>query len=291
MRYKLPENLKKEFDAFVIWLQSNNKYQYAPMTVVDTERRTRRLSNFIDLTQVHEESYYSLYFYKEQAKGRGKQALNSDIKALNRYFLFKGWEIKIMEYSVRTDTLPKVPTTAEVKAILHARWQSPATTFRNRLILMYLFMGLRVSEVVSLNIEDVSEKGIHIRNTKAGASRMITMPSQLWKETQEYIQNYRVISDDKALLTGPKGRLTTQTIRKICKESGKQAGVPWFHPHAARHYAAVKLLEEDVRETYIQIYLGHADLRTTQRYLRGLRASQQIENVLAKINVLKEVLR
>ena len=90
-------------------------------------------------------------------------------------------------------------------------------------------------------------------------------------EIKEYIDRYRANSDPKALFTTNKGRITYHYARKKLKEIGARAGVPKFHPHAARHKCATMLISGyrgspplDIR--MVQIHLGHVSLSTTQQY-------------------------
>ena len=90
-------------------------------------------------------------------------------------------------------------------------------------------------------------------------------------DVKKYINDYRPNTDQTALFTTPKGRMTYDYIRNIAKRIGAFTGIKKFHWHAARHWCATALLKGyrgakpiDVR--MVQIHLGHRSLRTTQRY-------------------------
>ncbi len=287
MKYITPERYKKDMIRFIRWLQSNQKH-YSTSTINDTLRRIRRLMHHIDLTKEDLE-YYALYFHREMENGRSRIAINSDIKAINRWFKFMGWNIELREYRTRKQGAKKVPNKEQVKKILKAEWKNPGETARNRLILKLLTMGLRVSEVASLNIEDIETNIIHIRESKSGASRDVHIKKKLYDEIQRYIRLYRIHSDAKALFTTRQGRITTKTIRKIVKDAGKIAGVEWLHPHALRHYAAMRLVLKNYSLRLIQEYLGHKDIKTTQIYIEGLKLNQEWKEKLEKIDILTEV--
>ena len=269
MRYQTPPKYKKEMSKFIIFLQANQEH-YAPTTINDTLRRIRRLMHYLDMNKKDLE-YYALFLYNEMQNGRSKSALNSDVKALNRWFKFKGWNIKLKEYNIRKQGARKIPTKEEVKQFLKLKWKDPGKEARNRLIFKFLIMGLRIGEVARLNIEDIEETILHIRESKSGASRDLHITKKLYEEIQRYIKIHRIHSDSKALFTTAQGRITTKAIRQIVKEAGKKLGIEWIHPHAFRHYAATQLVLKKYSLPLIQQYLGHKDIKTTQIYIDGLK--------------------
>ncbi len=287
MKYQTPEKYKEDMVKFIIYLQTSKKH-YSDTTINDTLRRIRRLMHHIDLYRQDYE-YYALYFHGEIERGRRRTAINSDIKAINRWFEFKGYGIKIPEYRTRKQGARKVPTKEEVKRILKVEWRNPATNARNRLILKLLTMGLRVGEVSALNIEDIENQILHIKESKSGASRDLHITKKLQEEIERYIRNHRIKSDNKALFTTPQGRISTKTIRQIVKEAGRKAGVEWLHPHALRHFAGTQLVLKNYSLRLIQEYLGHRDIKTTQIYVEGLKLNIEWKEKLEKINILKEV--
>ena len=287
MRYQTPEKYQKEMVKFIRFLQTHQKH-YSTKTISDTLRRIRRLMYSIDLDKEDLE-YYALYFYHEMERGRHKTAINSDIKAINRWFEFKGWNIYLKTYSTRKQGAKKIPTKEEVKKILKAEWRDPSKQARNRLILKLLTIGLRVGEVAALNMEDIENQIIHVKESKSGASRDLHITKKLYNEIQRYINIYRIHSDNKALFTTNQGRITDKTIRNIAKEAGKQAGVRWLHPHALRHFAATQLVLKEYSLRLIQEYLGHKDIKTTQIYVDGLKLNIEWKEKLEKVNILKEV--
>ncbi len=263
-------------EEFLMWM-FNERYRRA--TIDDYDRRLRRIFQEIDL-----ETATSLELTKwimNQEMHRGKVALNHDIKAINVYMRFLGRDIKLKTWHTRSVKEIYIPSDEDMKKILNFRWADPAITKRNQLIIRYAFLALRRREIANLNISDVSENWISIRDSKMNVSRRIPMPKEVWRLTQEYIRYYRIASDKYALFTTPQGRIHIKTIGAIFWQIGKALGVP-LHVHACRHWRAVDLYRKGVDLEAIRQYLGHASLSTTQVYLKSLLASITLSQIYEK---------
>ncbi|WP_075057054.1 tyrosine-type recombinase/integrase [Thermogymnomonas acidicola] len=170
---------------------------------------------------------------------------------------------------------PWIPADEEVKRIISAAGNSGdmGSSSRNKVIVELLFFGgIRIGELISINLEDIRSTGIRIRSEKGEAERIIGLPTEVMNEIREYIEYYRYNSDPAALFTTRRGgRMSYHYVRNILGRIGARAGVPRFHAHAARHRCATALLRGifgqkplDIR--MVQIHLGHRSLRTTERY-------------------------
>ena len=170
---------------------------------------------------------------------------------------------------------PWIPSNTEVETILHAAGHMSArkeVNLRNSIIAHIAFFGgARIGEIVQINLVDIQDNGIRIRSEKGEAERIIGLPDKIMNDVRKYITDYRPNTDQTALFTTPKGRMTYDYIRNIAKRIGAFTGIKKFHWHAARHWCATALLKGyreakpiDIR--MVQIHLGHRSLRTTQRY-------------------------
>ena len=170
---------------------------------------------------------------------------------------------------------PWIPSNTEAETILHAAGHMSTrreVNVRNSIIAHIAFFGgARIGEIVQINLSDIQENGIRIRSEKGEAERIIGLPDKIMDDVKKYIKDYRPNTDQTALLTTPKGRMTYDYIRNIAKRIGAYTGIKKFHWHAARHWCATALLKGyrgakpiDIR--MVQIHLGHRSLRTTQRY-------------------------
>jgi len=263
-------------DDFILWMIEE---KYREVTIDDYDRRLRRVFKEIDLETIPKVNL--LMWLMDQEKRRGKTAVNHDVKAINAYFRFIRRDITLKTWKVRSVKKIYIPTDEDIEKIFKFKWKDPAITARNQLIIRYAFLALRRSEIAKLNISDVSESEIHIRDSKMNVSRTIPMPIGVWELTKEYIRFYRIPSDAHALFTSTKGRISSKTIGDIFLDLKKSLGIP-IHPHSCRHWRAVDLYRKGVDLEAIRRYLGHASLETTQRYLRALLESITMEQIYEK---------
>jgi len=152
--------------------------------------------------------------------------------------------------------------------------------FRNYTILELLYAtGLRVSEICSLNIEDIDLENREIRVTgKGNKERIVLFGEYARKALLKYIDDVRPVlmngKTDKALFVSKYGlRLSPRRIEKIVRSYSKSVGKR-IHPHKLRHTFATHLLDGGADLKVVQELLGHADLSTTQIYthISGRRA-------------------
>lgn len=147
---------------------------------------------------------------------------------------------------------------------------------RDRAILEVLYStGMRVSELVSLNMDDVDFLGevIHIRG-KGKKERVSPIGSSALQAIQHYIEfrNKRMQNDStfdaKVLFANKHGqRLSTRSVRRKMDKYLKMAGLdPAISPHTLRHSFATHMLNNGADLRSIQELLGHQSLSTTQVY-------------------------
>ena len=171
-------------------------------------------------------------------------------------------------------SLPRHLTVDDVYRLLDLRLEGKPLQSRDRALLETLYAtGIRVSELVSLNLEDLdSELGIVRVLGKGGKERIVPITERALKLVLEYRQ--RVVpllgkqTDPKALfLNGRGGRLTARSAARILEAWRRRAGIGTrVNPHALRHSFATHLLNAGADLRSIQELLGHQSLSTTQRY-------------------------
>ena len=141
---------------------------------------------------------------------------------------------------------------------------------RDRAIFELLYgCGLRISELVGLNLEDVdrAERWLRVRG-KGRKERQVPVPGQAGDALERYLGERPVVRDETAVfLNFRNGRLGTRGVSKIVKlYATLLAGDPSIHPHGFRHAYATHLLADGADLRAIQELLGHARLSTTQKY-------------------------
>lgn len=162
---------------------------------------------------------------------------------------------------------------------------------RDRAILELLYAsGLRVSELVGLNIGSVDRRGQMLRVLGKGRKERVVPYGNkaeealeaYWPVRNEILAHPRTEPDHEAVFINWRGgRLTAKSVRQIVKTYARLANVNWdLHPHSLRHAFATHLLADGADLRAIQELLGHASLSTTQRYTQA--TIQQLMNVYDK---------
>ena len=141
--------------------------------------------------------------------------------------------------------------------------------------------GMRVTEIISLNVDDVNIEQGFITCSSATKQRNIPLGSISIAALNEYIKEARPImikdENEKALFVNVNGkRLTRQGFWKIVKFYKEQAHITKdITPHVLRHSFATHLLQNGADLKAIQTMLGHSDISSTQVYMQfqdsGLR--------------------
>ena len=181
--------------------------------------------------------------------------------------------------------LPQVLTVAEIERLLAApQNHSTPKGFRDRAILEALFAsGMRVSELTSLNVNDVNlqDKTLHCIG-RGDKRRVIPIGDTAVLALENYLQRGRpaiVHANEIALFVNPHGeRLTRQGLWLVIKEYVKEAKITSpVTPYTLRHSFAVHQLNHGVDLANVQRLLGHASIATTQMYAKMVDAPADVE--------------
>ena len=170
-------------------------------------------------------------------------------------------------------SLPPVMTAEQVNGLIDAvgggKFERPHPA-RDRAIFEFLYgCGLRVSELVGLNLEDLdcTERWIRVRG-KGRKERQVPYASKAADSLTRYLEERRPAAQERALFLNHRGRrLTARGVAGIVKLYGILVnGDSSIHPHSFRHAYATHLLADGADLRAIQELLGHARLSTTQKY-------------------------
>ena len=133
--------------------------------------------------------------------------------------------------------------------------------------------GLRVSEIVNLNLSDIdlSERTLAVREGKGSKDRFVPFSEVACMFLKRYIDKGRKglgYREDDALFLTEYGRISGSTIRKYFGEILKRANITRKHltVHSIRHTCATHLLESGADVRYVQELLGHETIETTVKY-------------------------
>ncbi len=202
----------------------------------------------------------------------------ASIRSLYQYLLNEDLIKKDPTINLKTPKqekkIPSVLTPKEVDIFLSQPDTSTSKGARDKAMLELLYAtGIKVSELIDLNLEDVNINMEYLYCSKDTANeRVIPIGKTALEMLEDYIVNYRkdfiVNEDEKAYFVNYKGnRLSRQGFWKIIKFYAKSSNIDKeITPNILRHSFAVHLLENGADLKSVQEMLGHLDISTTNVY-------------------------
>ena len=170
---------------------------------------------------------------------------------------------------------PCILSSQEVELLLEQPKDVDLKGTRDKAMLEFAYAtGMRVTEMISLNVEDVNLDTATVVCKTGTKQRIIPLGSLSLKALKEYIEDARPIlvrdDEEKALFVNINGRrLTRQGFWKIVKYYKEQAHITKdITPHVLRHSFATHLLQNGADLKAIQTMLGHSDISSTQVYMQ-----------------------
>ena len=183
--------------------------------------------------------------------------------------------------------LPQILTSKEVELLLDQPQCIDAKGYRDKAMLELLYAtGIRVTELIDLNIGDVNLNAGVVRCQSRNRERFIPLYPAAVKAVSEYITLVRpqmiATPDEQSLFVNVSGeRMSRQGFWKIIKFYQKKAGIEKdITPHTLRHSFAAHLLENGADIHAIQEMLGHADISSTRVYSHLIK--KQLKDVYNK---------
>ena len=183
--------------------------------------------------------------------------------------------------------LPQILTSREIDLLLEQPECTDAKGYRDKAMLELLYAtGIRVSELISLNVRDVNLPAGIITCHGRDRDRVIPLYNAAVRALTEYIEFIRpkmvASQDEPALFVNISGeRMSRQGFWKLIKSYQAKAGIEkTITPHTLRHSFAAHLLENGADLHSIQEMLGHADISSTQIYSQLVK--KQLKDVYKK---------
>lgn len=209
---------------------------------------------------------------------RSLARLVSSVKAFYNFMVADGLldhnPLESLETPRIRGKLPEVLSQDEVKALITAPDTETTLGMRDRTLFEILYAtGLRVSELVSLRLENINvQAGFLIVIGKGSKERVIPVGEEALTWIRRYVSDARArllggIASSRLFVNRQGRALSRQGFWKIVKKYCLQAGIKRrISPHTLRHSFATHLLEGGADLRSIQMMLGHADISTTQVY-------------------------
>ena len=260
----------RDIRQFAVWLRDNQE------------------TDVIDASQLN----ISDYLMHLQEDGRSGSTVSRCLASLKNFYSYLVTAGFLEQTPVPADIhvergskkLPQILSGKEVELLLQQPPCVDAKGFRDKAMLEVMYAtGIRVTELIELNLEDVNlDLGI-IKCARGKKSRVIPLYPAALKALSTYIKDVRdtmlAVPDERALFVNVGGsRMSRQGFWKILKHYQNSAHIEKeITPHTLRHSFAVHLLENGADLGSVQELMGHSDISSTQMY------AQMINNKLKSV--------
>lgn len=252
-------------------------------------KRLRRTPSAIELEQLDAPLILAFLEHLEQKRGCAASTRNARLAAIRSFMRFVEFRSPaVIEQSRRVLAIPQKRTDTklvrhlsheELDAVLRAPDVATRLGIRDRAMLHLAFAaGLRASELVGLPLAAISLSGTPTLRVLGKGRRERSLP--LWKSTADDVRTWLAVRGDvrvPELFTNARGLAMTRagfeyvlekhvaTAVKACPSLSERR----ISPHVLRHTCAMTILRAtgDIRK--VSLWLGHADIKTTQMYLRA----------------------
>lgn len=238
-------------------------------------------ANKMNYAKITEEEMKNYLLHLEDI-GKKTSTISRNLASIRSFYQFLLRNRKVKKDPTQRVQAPKVEKKApsilsskEVELLLEQPKNIDLKGSRDKAMLEFAYAtGMRVTEIISLDIDDIKLKEGYAICKTGGRQRKVPIGSLSLKALRDYIENSRpiLVKEDnvKALFVNINGkRLTRQGFWKIVKYYKEQAHIEKdITPHVLRHSFATHLLQNGADLKSIQTMLGHSDISSTQVYMQ-----------------------
>jgi integrase/recombinase XerC len=277
----LPEAMPDWVNRFLLHLTQERRL--SPRTVESYARDLQALLSWLEHQLVRDWRQLSQqqvrhYLAQRHRQGRSPKSLHrelSSLRSLYRYLMREGVADANPALGVRAPKVRrKLPATLDadqLAQILDFDDDSPVGLRDRAMMELFYSSGLRLAELVGLNLGDVDDNEGMVEVTGKGAKTRRVPVGRMALQALHYWLSARAslaAPDEIALFVGVRGRrISRSTVQKQLNLRALEQGAPrHIHPHLLRHSFASHLLESSGDLRAVQELLGHANISTTQIY-------------------------
>ena len=259
--------------------------QASANTVASYMRDIRQFSDWLSLTEqldVAEAQQVHIRAYLDhlQEDGRSGATLSRNLASLKNFYAYLvsfGFvdQTPVVQIQIERGEkkMPQILTSREIELLLAQPVTTDSKGLRDKAMLEVMYAtGVRVSELLDLDVEDVNLEIGSIKCSGSRRSRSIPLYPAALRALRVYLQEIRggMVSDpsERALFVNVSGvRMSRQGFWKILKHYQDTAHIDKeITPHTLRHSFAVHLLENGADLDSLQELMGHSDISSTQMY-------------------------
>ncbi len=272
------EILVKQIEEFVTYLGVEKNY--AQNTIASYERDLLKFLSFLinrniaDWLEIQSDTVnlFVMGLRHSEMSGKSIRRYLSSIRGFFNFLIDNGVMVKNPALSIQTPKIDRVlPKTIDFDDLRNMMNLKTGHYSELRVVLMIELLyssGLRVSELVGINIKDldVNEGFVRVMG-KGGKTRFSPIGSSAINVLKTYLTK-RPESESDALFLNQKGlRISPRSVQNIVKKRALDVGVSInVHPHMLRHAAATHFLQSSHDLRTVQEFLGHKSIKSTQIY-------------------------
>ena len=288
--------MEKQIKSFLEFLKIEKKM--SANTLQSYERDILQFYKYLNQNKINyakvDQDDIKEYLNHLQEAGKKTSSISRSLASIRSFYQYEVRNKKIKINPTEGVQAPKVEKHAptilsaqEVELLLDQPKDVDLKGTRDKAMLEFAYAtGMRVTEIISLNIDDVNFANSSVVCKTDSKQRTIPLGSLSIKALEEYVERARPIlvkdENENALFVNINGRrLTRQGFWKIIKYYKEQARITKdITPHVLRHSFATHLLQNGADLKSIQTMLGHSDISSTQVYMQF--QDDSIKNIYRK---------
>ena len=255
----------------------------SPHTLKNYQRDLDHLCRFCDERGIDDwsaidEQHVRQYVSQRHRQGLSGKSLQRELSAFRTFFRFLITE-GLLKYNPAAEVqapksrrkLPDTLDVDKVKRLVEIKGDDPLTVRDRAILELFYSSGLRLAELLNLNLADIDQQEGLVQVTgKGNKTRRIPIGRHALAALGQWLKarNEFVSRDETAIFVSQQGRrLAARTVQKRLKDWALKQGIDVrVYPHLLRHSFASHVLESSQDLRAVQELLGHADISTTQIY-------------------------
>ena len=276
--------MNEQIKLFLKFLQNDKKL--SDNTLQSYKRDISQFEEYVEENQIDyikvDEKIVREYLEYLQNLGKKSSTVSRNLASIRSFYQYLVRVKKVLQDPTNNIQAPKIEkrvpsilTAKEVELLLDQPQDVDLKGIRDKAMLEVAYAtGMRVTEIISLNIEDVNFEEAYVSCKTGTKQRNIPLGALSMKALKEYVNEARpyLLKDENVncLFVNINGkRLTRQGFWKIVKYYKEQAHITKdITPHVLRHSFATHLLQNGADLKAIQTMLGHSDISSTQVYMQ-----------------------
>lgn len=274
--------MTREIQKFVQYMEEVRKTSYN--TVVSYQRDLNKMNQYFmeqGIEEVNQITAIMLnsYILFQEKQGRKPSTISRSIAALKAFFHYLKKEGLVDADAAEELKAPKVEKKAPIilteeetsRLLEEAKGKTPKELRDSAMLELLYATGIRVSELISLEVSDVNLQMEYIVCREGMKERIVPFGTVAKQALELYLEKGRPAmtdEDSSCLFTNCSGQaMSRQGFWKLVKAYGRKAGITReLTPHTLRHSFAVHLVSNGADLHSVKEMLGHSDISTTQMY-------------------------